>query len=132
MSWLEAWERAIFDVARLRFGRQCRNLRITDSEIRIAGWNGTVVSITRDGISSDDDDLPTVCCEVHVGIDVAFEETQLGQVYSHKTYSWLNVSGTTYRARWLPPRQKPPNMINGLRRYVELTTARRCGRAFFA
>ena len=37
-GWLDAWSRALMEVAPLRFGRQCCNLRVMYSELRFEGW----------------------------------------------------------------------------------------------
>ena len=122
-GWLDAWSQNLLEVARLRFGRQCCNLRVLYSELRFEGWDGRTVTVDSNGACYNwtEQIFP---CEISIAIDVGFEETALGQVYSHVDYSWLTVLGGTYHLRWRRPRQRNAANIDGVlhnRRWLEVT-----------
>ena len=48
-GWLDAWSQNLLEVARLRFGRQCCNLRVLYSELRFEGWDGRTVIVDSHG-----------------------------------------------------------------------------------
>ena len=76
-GWLDAWSRALIEVAPLRFGRQCCNLRVMYSELRFEGWDGRIVKVDSHGACHNwtENIFP---CEINIAIDVGFEETALG------------------------------------------------------
>ena len=122
-GWLDAWSRALMEVAPLRFGRQCCNLRVMYSELRFEGWDGRIVKVDSHGACYDwtENIFP---CEINIAIDVGFEETALGQVYSHVEYSWINVTRNSFHLRWRRPRLRSPVNHNGVlhsRRWLEVT-----------
>jgi hypothetical protein len=107
-GWLNAWERAIFDVARLRFGRHCRNLRVVASKLRLECWDAKTICIDRNGIYEDPpDELRRLPYQLYAGIgvywDAVWEQMGLEPDYRHMDYSWLNVGGVTYRVCWSRP-----------------------------
>jgi len=122
-GWLDAWSQNLLEVGRLRFGRQCRNLRVVYSELRFEGWDGSVMKVYSHGVCHNGRDRIWPC-EIKIAIEVDFEETALGKVYSHVDYSWLTVLGGTYRLKWRRPTQRSPRNIDGVlhnRRWLEVT-----------
>jgi hypothetical protein len=122
-GWLDAWSERLLEVGRLRFGRQCRNLRVVYSELRFEGWGGSVMQVYSHGVCHNGRDR-LFPCEIVIAIEVDFEETALGKVYSHVDYSWLTVLGVTYHLRWRRPKQRNPTINNGVwhhRRWLEVT-----------
>ena len=72
-------------------------------------FDARIITINREGITMDlPDSLHRLPSALSVGIDIAFEQTGLAQVYRHRDYSWVAVLGTTYRVRWRPPFPRTP------------------------
>ena len=93
------------------------------SELRFEGWDGRIVKVDSHGACYNwtENMFP---CEINIAIDVGFEETALGQVYTHVEYSWLNVLRSTLHLRWRRPRLRCPVNQNGVlhsRRWLEVT-----------
>jgi hypothetical protein len=120
--WLEAWERALFDVARLRFGRHCRNLRVVNSSLCFHYINDRAIIIYSRGHTMNlPDRLPILPCILSSGIDIHFEQIGLQRVYRHQTFSWVNVRGVAYRVRWsVPETPALDHEVHG-RRWLQVT-----------
>ena len=123
-GWLDAWSQNLLEVGRLRFGRQCCNLRVVYSELRFEAWDGRIMKVDSHGACYNWTENIFFPCEIIIAIEVGFEETALGQVYSHVEYSWLTVLGVTYHLRWRRPKQRNPINTDGVmhnRRWLEVT-----------
>ena len=78
-GWLDAWSQNLLEVGRLRFGRQCCNLRVVYSELRFEAWDGKIMRVDSHGACYNLTEK-LFPCEIIIAIEVGFEETALGQV----------------------------------------------------
>jgi hypothetical protein len=83
--------------------------------VDILCWDGTGLRVTSDNRYRESAEIYNrPQGSVTIGIEVTFEERRIERVYYHRDYSWVDVLGTTYRAKWRRPDYQLPFVHNNI------------------